>query len=178
MKILFQLLFLSVTITSFKATDDWYLLETKSYKILFPKKPTASSQDVDSKSGKLTLNLNIYEVPKNESDDNYVYMTNETTYPDSLINSDKKEILDDFFKKSIAGLLNNVQGKLLSEKVIERGKYPGREIRVDFQNGLAVIKMRMYLVKNTMFMIQTITDTQKQYNKSVDKFMNSFQLKD
>ena len=95
----------------------------------------------------------------------------------SLIRT-KKEILDDFFKKSIAGSLNNVQGKLLSEKVIELGKYPGREIRVDFQNGLGVIKMRIYLVKNTMFMIQTITDTQKQYNKSVDKFMNSFQLKD
>jgi hypothetical protein len=176
MKILISLFFLSVIGASSIRTDDWYLLQTHSYKILFPKKPVATTREIDSQVGKLTLNLNIYEVPETENDDNHVYMTNETSYPDSTVNSDKKGLLDAFFKNAIAGSIKNVNGKLLSEKVIALGKYPGREVRIDFQNGLAVIRMRMYLVKHTMFMIQTITETNKQYNKSIDKFMDSFEL--
>jgi len=176
-KTLITLLLLTALITSFKKTEDWYLLETKSYKVLFPKKPTATTQDVDSKIGKLTLNLNFYEVPETEKDDNHVYLFNETTYPDSLISSDKKEILEEFFKNSIAGSVSNVHGTLLSEKNIEINGYPGREVRIDYQNGLAIIKMREYLVKNIVYMLETITETKKEANSSVDKFLNSFQLK-
>ncbi|HEX4372302.1 MAG TPA: hypothetical protein VHZ50_03260 [Puia sp.] len=122
------------------------------------------------------MNLNIYDVPETEKDDNHVYLVNETTYPDSLINSDKKEILDEFFKKAIGGAVKNVQGTLLSEKNMELNEFPGREVRIDYRNGLAVIKMRLYLVKNIVYMMETITDTKKQSNSSVDKFLNSFQL--
>ncbi|MDP4247946.1 MAG: hypothetical protein Q8932_19070 [Bacteroidota bacterium] len=176
MKVLISFLLLSVIVSSFKETDDWFLLQTKSFKILFPKKPTSDTKNIDSHVGKLVLNLNYYEVPEGVSDDNHLYMTNETSYPDSVINSDKKELLDAFFKNSIAGSVNNVHGKLLSEKVIGLGKYPGREGRIDFRDGMAVIKVRMYLVRNTLFLLQTITETGKQYNKSIDKFMDSFQL--
>jgi hypothetical protein len=176
MKTLISLLFLTLVVTSFKKADDWYLLQTHSYKILFPKKPTASNQEIDSQIGKLTLHLNIYEVPESESDDNHAYLTNETSYPDSSINSDNTKLVSTIFANAIAGAVKNVSGKLLSEKVIAFGKYPGREVRIDFQNGVAVIKMRIYLVRNSTIMIETITDTDKQYNKSIDKFMDSFRL--
>lgn len=176
MKALIALLLLSFVITSFDKSYNWYLLETKSYKILFPKKPDSSTKDIDSQIGKLTLHLNIYEVPENETDDNHLYMTNETSYPDSAINSDNMKIVDAFFTNAIAGSVKNVSGKLLSEKAISLGKYPGREVRIDYLNGVAIIKMRIYLVRNTTFMIQTITETKKQDNESINKFMNSFQL--
>jgi hypothetical protein len=176
MKALISLLFLTLMVTGLRKADEWYLLQTHSFKILFPKKPTASNQEIDSQIGKLTLHLNVYEVPETESDDNHAYMTSETSYPDSSIDSDNTKLLGNIFANAIAGAVKNVSGKLLSEKVIALGKYPGREVRIDFQNGLAVIKMRMYLVKHTTFMIETITDTEKQNNKSIDKFMDSFQL--
>jgi hypothetical protein len=176
MKILTPFLIIAILTMSFISSDEWYQCETKNYKILFPKKPSESSQIDNSAIGELTLNLNIYEVSENDTDDNLVYMVNETAYPETVINSDKKDLLDNFFRKSIDGAVNNVHGKLLSEKIMELNKFPGREIRIDFQNGLAVIKMRMFLIKNRMFMIETITDTKKDFNKSINKFMDSFQL--
>jgi hypothetical protein len=56
-------------------------------------------------------------------------------------------------------------------------RYPGRKFRVDVQNGVAVMTMRAYLVRNKLYMLQVITETKKDLNKSIEKFMNSFSLK-
>lgn len=66
-----------------------------------------------------------------------------------------------------------MNGKLISETNISLDKYQGREIKIDFKNGLAIIKARFYLVNNTVYIIQTITKTENDNNKS----MNSFELK-
>jgi len=165
-----------MVLSSFLNYEDWFQCETKSYKILFPKKPAASTQKVNSAIGELTLNLNVYEVPQNETDDNYVYLVNETAYPDSLINSGSKDLLQTFFRNAIDGAAKNVNGKVISEKDITIQNYPGREVKVDYETARAIIRMRIYLVKNKMFMLQTITDTEKDSNKSITKFMDSFQL--
>jgi len=175
-KLLLSVLIMVILTMSFINPADWYLCETSDYKILFPKKPVESIQTISSAIGELNLNLNIYEVPETETEDNLAYIVNKTEYPDSIVNSDKKDILVGFFRNSIDGAVKNVQGKLLSETKIELSGYPGREIRIDFQNGLAVIKMRLYLVKNKMFLLETISETKKGFNKSIDKFMNSFEL--
>jgi hypothetical protein len=177
MKLIAAIFILTFLTMSFVHVEDWYQYETKYYKILFPKKPTESSQVAKSAIGDLKLNLSIYAVPENETEDNLAYLVNETEYPDSVINSDKKDLLENFFRHSIDGAVNNVQGKLLSEKVIELNKFPGREIRADYQNGLAVITMRLYLVRNKLFLTETITDTKKDFNKSISKFMDSFELR-
>ncbi|HEX5150083.1 MAG TPA: hypothetical protein VFW07_01475 [Parafilimonas sp.] len=170
------MLLLTTLTMSFTDPGDWILFTTKDCKISFPKKPSEQSQILNTAIGQLQLNIYSYEADDNEKDDNLVYMLMETAYPDSVINSDKKEMLENFFRKSIDGAVNNVHGKLLTESIIQYEDFPGREVRVDFRDGLAVIKMRFYLVKNKMFVIQTITDTKNDFNKSIDKFMDSFQL--
>ena len=37
--------------------------------------------------------------------------------------------------------------------------------------------MGFYLVKNKLYMSETITETKNDFNKSIDKFFNSFSLK-
>jgi hypothetical protein len=173
-----SLIILLVAATRFVgAPADWVLCETKNCMVLFPGKPTATTQMVSSAIGPLKLDINLYEVPRGSQDDNFIYLLNETAYPDSLVSSDKKEILDNFFSRAIDGAVSRVHGKLLTEKAIALGKYPGREIRINFQQGRAVIKMRMYLVKSILFMLETITDPKFDGNKSIDRFMDSFQLR-
>jgi hypothetical protein len=41
---------------------------------------------------------------------------------------------------------------------------------------LYIMKMRFYLVRNKMYIIQTITDIKKTDNKSAERFMGSFRL--
>lgn len=178
MKILrscFILFILTSLTTSFVRPDDWVVLEDSHFKILFPKKPTDQTQTVDSPVGKLTIQIHMYEAP--ETDDNHTYGLMTSEYPDSTVNSDQKELVDNFFSGAIEGAVNNVKGKLLSVDTVQIAGYPGRHFRVDYQEGLAVITMRAYLVKNKMYMIQTITDTKKDHNKAMERFMSSFELK-
>ena len=177
LKTLGIVLLFTALMMSFTKLEDWYLLESSSYTILFPKKPTASTQKVDSKVGQLTMNLNIYEIPENEKDDNYVYLLNETSYPDSVINSDMKDKLNEFYEKAIEGSVNSVKGKLLTEKTIQVGEYPGREVLIDYPAGGAIVKLRLVLVKNIVYLIEVMTDAKKVANESSEKFFNSFQLK-
>jgi hypothetical protein len=172
-----SLAFILVLVTmSCAAQDDWISIEGYGYKILFPKKPTDQSQDIVTAVGKLKMNIFMYETPGPEADDNISYWTMQTIYPDSVINSDKTEKLDKFFRNSVDGAVGSVHGKLLTEKIIQLNGYPGREFRVDVKDGVAVITMRAYLVKNTMYMLQVVTETKRDFNKSIYRFMNSFSL--
>ena len=175
-KLLPGLLFVTILSMSFVHPNDWFLFETKDYKIYFPQKPTDQSQTINTALGYMKATTYMYEVPEGVKDDNLVYSVTQTQFPDSIINSDKTEILSTFFRNSIDGAIKNVRGKLLQETIIQIENFPGREIKVDFRDGLAVITMRFYLVKNTMYYIQTFTDANKDFNNSIDKFMNSFTL--
>ncbi len=166
------------TLMSFVKPEKWFLFvsDELGYQIEFPEQPVERSQIVNSEIGELTMNIFMVDASMNEKDDNLVYMVNHSEYPDSLVHSDMKEFLPEFFRGAIDGAVGNVHGKLLSEKIIQLGKYPGREVRIDFKNGLAVICIRVYLVENSLYMLQTITETNKDFNKSIKQFMNSFEL--
>ncbi|MEO8762314.1 MAG: hypothetical protein ABI388_12180 [Bacteroidia bacterium] len=167
-----------LNLCAFTKADTWYLLESKAFgfTIEFPKKPTEQIQTVDSEIGKLTLNLFIYDASAVKTESNLVYLVNCTLYPDSLIDSDDTDKLGTVYRQAIDGAVANVKGKLLSEKVITIEGFLAREVRVDFQNGTAILKMRLCLVHNKLFVLETITETKKELNKSIDRFMNSFKL--
>ena len=165
-----------VILFSFVKPPEWYVFETKDFSVEFPKKPDTSVQTVNSAIGDLKLNISMVDASKG-GDDNLVYMSITSEYPDSLINSGKTDILPAFFRNSIDGAVKNVQGKLLSEKNIEIEGFPGREVRVDYQQGAAIIKMDFYLVHNEMIILQTITEPAKENNASELKFYHSLRLK-
>ena len=110
-------------------------------------------------------------------EDNLLYGAIDSEYPDSLVNSDKSEILPKLFRGSIDGAVRNVNGVLLSENVMNYKGFPGREVRIDYNKGQAIIKMRLLLVHNKMIILQTITETSKDGNNASLHFLNSFQLK-
>ena len=161
---------------SFETLKDWYLFDATDFSIEFPKKPNASNQNVSSAIGELKMDIFMYDASK-DGDANFVYGLITSEYPDSLINSEKTAILPTFFRNSVDGAVKNVQGKILSEKTIDINGFPGREVNIDYQNGVAIIKMRLYLVHNKMYVLQTITETSKVNNADAIKFHDSFKLK-
>jgi len=168
---------LIVTVAGFTAAKEWFVRETNTYTIQFPESPEHQTQSVPSEIGDLKMEIDIFDASKAKGDENLVYGLVTSEYPDSLIDSDNKEILSTFFRNSTDGAVTNVKGKLLSEKEISLGGFPGYEIRIDFQEGLAIITMRSYLVHNKMYVLQVISETAKEKNKAADKFFSSFKLK-
>ncbi len=174
-KIAAGLLLLASSLLSFKPTGEWTKVTTENCKIYFPSKPTDRSGTVNTAKGDLKVNIFSYNA-LNGGEDNLAYVLTETEYPDSLINSDNKDKLDAFFKNSIDGIVNNFHGKLLSESKTEIEGFPGRQVKLDVQQGKSVINIRFYLVKNRMYMLETITAVDKDHNSSINKFMNSFEI--
>jgi hypothetical protein len=172
--VLVALTFVSV---SFRSPADWLQFKSDGYSVLFPVKPTSDIKTIPSELGELKMNINMYDASKSgKKDDNLVYMSMSTEYPESAIKSDMKEKLPILFRNAVDGSVKSVNGKLMSEKEIEIDGYPGREIKVDFKDGLAIINARYYLVKNRMYVVQTITFTDRFPNESQGRFISSFRL--
>lgn len=176
-KTTFAILIIAALTMSFVNPSEWYLFEEAGCTILFPDKPDRQVQTLNTEIGDLEMNINMYDASKGGDDDNLVYGFITTEYPDSLINSDNKSMIKEFFKSANEGAVKKVQGKLLSEKSISISGYPGSEVRIDFKKGMAIITMRSYLVKNKMYVLQTICVPKKEKNASASKFFGSFKLK-
>jgi len=158
-------------------TNDWQIINGAQFGFtaLAPGETKVSNQTVPSAIGELKMDMFTYS-PKQE-DDNLVYMVIHTVYPKGIVNSDSLEKRSDFFKVAINEAVTNVKGKLLTQTDLITGNYPGKEITIDYKEGLYIITIRLYLVKNKVYMLQTITETKKSGNETGKRFMNSFKLK-
>ncbi|MCE4562709.1 hypothetical protein INQ51_00180 [Maribellus sp. CM-23] len=160
-------------------TTNWnsFTCDKANFEMLFPQTPMELSQDVEVENGELRVVMYMYE-PELGADANLLYGASFTIYPD-MIDSDEMsgEQLEAFFENSIGGTVTGMEGRLLSTYVIDYNGYPGREINVEIKNGMAVAKVRSYLVKNTMYMLQVIYPAKHSFNTSVNYFLDSFKLK-
>ncbi|MGQ8335170.1 hypothetical protein ACUNWD_01360 [Sunxiuqinia sp. A32] len=148
-----------------------------NFEILFPEQPEENIQSVESEIGPMEVKIYTYE-PELGKDDNILYGAGFSVYPEDLVDSDimADEEIAEFMNNSINGAVTNVQGKLLTTNTISYKGYPGREIRIDFKNGVAIIKMRIYLVKNKAYISEVITASSNSLNKAVNTFLDSFKL--
>lgn len=145
------------------------------FEAISPEKMVQSNQTVQSEVGELTMNMFTY-TPKSK-DDNLVYMIINSQYPEGSVNSDNIEQRSDFFTGAINGAVKNVNGKLLTEKSLKLGDYPGKEVTIDYNNGVYIITLRVYLVKNQVYMMQVISETSKSGNSDSVRFLESLKLK-
>ncbi|MFT3703872.1 MAG: hypothetical protein QM802_16020 [Agriterribacter sp.] len=157
--------------------NGWVPYSTKNWSVQFPGKPEESQQTTPTAIGDQTLNIYMYTSPDENKADNLVYGMIQTIFPDSIVNSNKTEMVDPLMRNAVDGAAKNVQGKLLSESVISKNGYPGREVKIAFQQDAYIINARIYLVKNYLYMLQTICSKNKDNNKSSSTFMDSFELK-
>jgi hypothetical protein len=124
-----------------------------------------------------------------------MYMVMYQDFPDATSQADPEEILNHFRAGMLQGA-NNAQGqappgtqkgtgeqkdsqkvKLLDERNIALGKWPGREMRFTDPSGL-IYKTRFYLVRQRMYVLTTATASERQEasSKDIEKFLGSFEL--
>ena len=101
--------------------------------IEFPKEPSVSVQTVNTKAGPIDMHINMLDLSKTDEDSNMIYLSSFAQYPDSLVHSDRKEQLADFFKETLDGLVSSIDGEILSKKDIKIDSYPGKEVKINFQ---------------------------------------------
>lgn len=158
-------------------TDKSAIYETNNYKIEFSGQPEVKIDTVDSPLGKLLLTTNSYVPAESKNDDNVFYGLIETKYPESIKYFDDNDSLEEFFQGTIDGAMEETKGKLIQETKEKVGKYPARNVEIDFGDGNAIIKMELILIENKMIMITAITEKSKYPNSDLNKFFKSFEIK-
>lgn len=156
--------------------DTWFTYRNDlfGFAVDFPGKPDSSEQTVNSAVGLLTMHMYQFDRSADDSAQNIFYTVNYTRYPDSA--NIKGANVDTFYLNSIKGMLASMQSDLLEEKVIYIGGYEGRELRIDFQKGLAIITERLVLADNRYYVLLVITENEKDRNPYIRKFLDSLRI--
>jgi hypothetical protein len=177
MKLDYFLFILIVTLSSCKS--DWIEFTSKegAFRIDIPANPKSETIRQKSKYGIVESNV-FYYIPDTdaESDENISYTVSYDIFP-STFQLNSKEEINNFLDEKIIANVGNVSGKLISDTYIDYKGYPGREAKIDFKNGLAIITQRIYLIDDRLYSIQVFTKTSHVFNKSIRKFFDSFEVK-
>ena len=144
--------------------------------IMFPEVPNEQSKTVDSEYGKLSLDIQILE-PK-VKEDNMVYIAMETKYPSGVVDTGDTGALNSFYKKAIDGSLNSVNGELISINDVYYKDKPGKEYRCYFSEGKTLMVYRYFLINDNFYSFGVITLPEKDNNKGMTKFFDSFGIND
>jgi hypothetical protein len=153
------------------------MLREGNFQIKFPAEPAMNQETSVTVLGNFPSTIYRVEPPLGK-DDNLVYSATYTAYPPEMIRTSisGKNQIDQFMNYTVEHIVSGYNGKLISQKEISYGLFPGREVRVDYKQGLAEIKCRIYLVESTLYTLMVTSAAQKRDNPARDFFLNSFKL--
>ncbi|QHI35038.1 hypothetical protein IMCC3317_03840 [Kordia antarctica] len=170
------LFLMTVFLLSFGAVNaqDWekYKAEDLSFIAYYPQEPKRTVQKVSTAVGELDMHM-IMHAPTS-GDDNAVYSVIRSDYPKSQFTNADDEYNATVLDGAVEGAVSNVKGKLEFDNKVKFNGYPGRSIKIEIQGGF--IYINAYLVENSMFITQVICLTSNDGNKSIDRFLNSFEI--
>jgi len=174
------LFFVAISCTK---TLNWELYpNTKyGYEVLLPKKPIENTRAGKSEFGELEIYMaSCPAAHEGELGDNALYMVSQILYPKDSVDFDNADVLDSFFENIINGTVRKINGTLESKEVANLDGFAGREVKISFKSegikGENLIRLRLHLVENALYLLQTITPAEKDDNDDIEKFMASFKL--
>lgn len=142
------------------ASDD------KRFTVQFPAEPHRETDIVNTPSGRVEL---IQYMSKNED---ILYAVMYGDYPgNALVGMSSDQLLDN----ARNGAVENIQGKLLSELIILKGNYPGREITVKVEPS-TVLTAQIILKDNRVYQVMVVTPSDKLFVSQRREFFNSFEI--
>ncbi len=130
---------------------------------------------IHTEIGEITYVTYVHQTPLKESE-NALYIVSYCDYPANSMHSDSLELLEDFFNNTIEKASDSVYGEVRYEDDIRYIDYPGKLFRIDYRQGTATLKSKIFIVKNRFYNIQIATTTGKSLNDAADHFLDSFYL--
>ena len=134
------------------------------FTVLMPGTPKQDMAETESDFGKGVLHLNVAQAGPT------MYGANYCDFPAAV----KKAPLKQVFDSSRDGAVTNLEGKLVSEKDVKLGEYPGREIRIDVAGGKRLFRVRVFLVDQRLYQVVVFGTKDEATSKESDKFLDSF----
>jgi hypothetical protein len=152
---------------SLAAADEWKAYNSASgrYQALFPGAPKEQTQKMDTEIGPIDATITSLETPS------AFYAIAYNDYPKDKLGKNADEVLN----KARKGAVDKVKGTLVSEKKIEAGGYPGRDLTISAPGDLEIAE-HVFLVKTRLYQILVVTPKGKGAPDDIKKFMDSFKF--
>ena len=148
----------------------------RTIEINFPSKPMEQLKMVDTEHGKMFADIQSYEPTIKE--DNMVYIAMETKYPPNVIDQNNTYELNGFYKKSIDASLNATNGELISINDIYYKGNLGKEYKSYLAEGKVLSVYRCYFIHDSFYIMGVMTSPEKDKNKEMKNFFESFKIRE
>ena len=124
--------------------------------------------EVENQFGTSTLHMNV------ATWDETMLVVNWVDYPPDVAQDLPGQLLDD----SREAALDNLGGKLVSEKPIKLGRHDGREILIEVAKQDRLFRVRVYLAGNRLYQTVLFGPPKAVKSKEAQKYLDSFKLTD
>jgi hypothetical protein len=133
------------------------------FSVKFPAEPKASSQNVDTDLGKVTMH--IFTVETNSGNNAYVVI-----YADYSIVPDAAKAVDG----AINGQADSVKGKIVDDKKVTLNGWHGRIVRIESPD--ATFLTSAYMAGNRLYQVMYVTTKGETIPSDVAEFRASFEI--
>lgn len=145
------------------------------FKVFLPGNFTQKTDTIKTEIGQLVYHTSFLQSESAEAE-NLFYMVSYCDYPSNVVFADSTGLTEEFFQATIEAAVESVDGTLAYSSDIKLDTHPGKQWRIDYLDGKAIIKNRAYLVRNRFYSIQTIAWKEKSLNTDGNRFLDSFKL--
>lgn len=150
------------------------LTNKRKISIKFPQKPKEEQKTIDSEWGQLLLDIRLLE--QKTKSDNMVYLAMETKFPTKVVDQSNTNELNEFYEKAIDRSVYNVNGELISiHDIYYKGK-PGKEYRCYFSDREVLMVYRLFYDNESLYTYGVVTVPDKDKNREMNKFLDSFEI--
>jgi hypothetical protein len=153
---------------SLSQTTEWnkFVSPDDQFSVNFPTHPKRESDIVNTPDGKAEL---IQYMSKKG---NILYAVMYGDYPaKGIIGKSQDELLNN----ARDGAVNNVQGKILSETIISKEGYPGREFAVKVEPN-SVVTAQIVLRNNRIYQVMVVAPSDELFTSKRRQFLDSFEM--
>lgn len=138
------------------------------FRILMPGTPEEQRRTIDTPRGGIPMR--IFSVLRNNE---ALYGVAYADLPSNAVPNSQE--VNEFLTAEASGFADGLGGRLLSQGRISLGDFPGREFRVQLNDGRIGIG-KSYVVNQRFYQVFVLTGQERNLTKTIEGFFKSFQL--
>jgi hypothetical protein len=146
------------------------------FKVNFPKPTVLRDADGIGEFGPVKIRVEMCQVNM-ENDDNIAYLLTTAEYITDITQSEGFD-LEQYFESQIENSLSGRQSTLVSKKRLNQSGMESMEWVETFRGDALLVHQRIFLVENQLYNVGVITIADKDNNKSMLQFLDSFSEKE
>lgn len=172
--ILLPLLLLAASSATAQDWQDFQSYEG-NFRALFPAEPQHRVDTIETAVGAVAYHVYYYQ-PEEQGAKNFVYQLSYCDYPADVFHPDSTDLVDAFFAETIATSVGALDGELAYSTERSCQGYPGRFWRIDYREGILIMKTRAFLAGQRYYALQVGTLADLSLNTEADEFLESIRL--